>query len=332
MSKATELYQALSNEVGSVLIGNEDTVEGMTIALLTGGHVLLQGVPGVAKTTAARLFTNAVGLDFRRIQMTPDVLPSDVTGTEVYHQHSGEFEIRRGPVFANVVMADEINRASPKTQSALLEAMQERQVTIDGEVLTLPSPFLLIATQNPIEMEGTYELPRAQRDRFQQLLVVDLPERTDEFELLNRFDTDDALGPDSIFQVVSEREVMEAQAEVQSVYVSDEIKHYILDIVAATRNNPDIEYGVSPRATLAFLRCGKALAALDGRDYVIPDDIKELAPRVLSHRISLTPDAELSGLSVTDVVADVLESVPEPGAKTPALEDISADGTGAQSH
>ena len=314
MTDPDEIYTALRDEMGSVLIGKEDLVEGMTIALLTRGHVLLEGVPGVAKTTVARLFAEASGLAHNRIQLTPDVLPADITGTHIYRESQGEFELQRGPVFANLVVADEINRATPKTQSALLEAMQERQVTIDGETLALPEPFMLIATQNPIEMEGTFELPEAQRDRFQFKLMAELPNRDEGRELLDRFDADPTLGPDGIEQVVASEDLLDARETVRAVYVDDAVKEYVLDIVAATHDSPNVEYGASPRASLAFLNTAKARAAINGRDYVIPDDVKALIDPILVHRLVLSTDASLSDVSVADVLATIANETEPPGS------------------
>jgi MoxR-like ATPase len=312
MTHSSDLYDALTHEMGTVLVDNEDAVEGLLVALLTRGHVLLEGVPGVAKTTIATLFAATLGLEHARIQMTPDVLPADITGTQVYRQTTGEFETVLGPVFANVVVADEINRATPKTQSALLEAMAERQVTIEGETSALPSPFLLVATQNPVEMEGTYDLPKAQRDRFAFKLVVDLPDRETERELLDRFDERPDLGPAAVGQVVTRNEILRAREEVAAVHVDDRVKEYILDVVAATRTHPDVAHGASPRASLAFLTGAKARAAIHGREYALPDDVKAVATSVLVHRLGLDVDADLAGLTPEDVVADLLESVGTP--------------------
>ena len=314
MTAPDEIYAALDAEIGSVLIGKEALVEGLTVSLLTRGHVLLEGVPGVAKTTLARLFARASGLEHTRVQMTPDVLPADVTGTHVYREPTGEFELQRGPVFANVVIADEINRATPKTQSALLEAMQERRVTIGGETLSLPEPFMLIATQNPIEMEGTFELPEAQRDRFQLKLTAALPDREEGRELLDRFDDDPDLGPEAIDRVVTAEEVLAARETVADVYVDDAVKEYVLDLVAATRDDPNVEHGASPRAALAFLDAAKARAAIEGREYVIPDDVKALAEPILVHRLVLSADASLSDVSADEVVAEIENGVEPPGS------------------
>ena len=314
MTAPDEIYAALDAEIGSVLIGKEALVEGLTVSLLTRGHVLLEGVPGVAKTTLARLFARASGLEHTRVQMTPDVLPADVTGTHVYREPTGEFELQRGPVFANVVIADEINRATPKTQSALLEAMQERRVTIGGETLSLPEPFMLIATQNPIEMEGTFELPEAQRDRFQLKLTAALPDREEGRELLDRFDDDPDLGPEAIDRVVTAEEVLAARETVADVYVDDAVKEYVLDLVAATRDDPNVEHGASPRAALAFLDAAKARAAIEGREYVIPDDVKALAEPILVHRLVLSADASLSDVSADEVVAEIKNGVEPPSS------------------
>jgi len=312
MTDPAALYDAISEEVETVLIGNEQIVEGLTIAALTRGHVLLEGVPGVAKTTVANLFARATGLEYTRIQMTPDILPADITGTYVYREQTGEFELRKGPVFANVVVADEINRATAKTQSALLEAMQEGTVTVEGDTLDLPDPFLVIATQNPIEMEGTFELPEAQRDRFDFKLRMDLPERDEETALIDRFDADPQLGPETVEQVVAEDDLRAARETVADVHVADEIRGYILDIVTASRESPDVTHGASPRATLAFLNASKARAAIEGRDYVIPDDVKRLVEPILTHRLVLSTDASLSDVSATDVVSDIRTSVKPP--------------------
>ncbi len=327
MTDPASVAEAIREEAGRVLIGNEDTIDRLTIALLTRGHVLLEGVPGVAKTTMANLIARTTGLEYNRIQMTPDVLPADVTGTNVYRENTGEFQIQRGPVFANVVVADEINRATPKTQSALLEAMQERTVTIEGRTMDLPDPFFLIATQNPIEFEGVFEIPEAQRDRFQLKLTVDLPDRETESTLLDRFDTDPDIGPSAAEQAVTPGELQAAREAVTDVHVEQPVKEYILDLVSATRDSPDTAHGASPRASLAFLNAGKAQAAIEGREYVIPDDVKALAEPILAHRLVLSTDAELSDVTAHDVVRDVVDTVAPPSAET-MLED-EEDGTPA---
>ncbi|TKR25478.1 AAA family ATPase [Natronomonas salsuginis] len=327
MTDPAVLYETVEAEVGTVLIGKEDVIERLTVSLLTRGHILLEGVPGVAKTTVANLFARATGLEYNRVQMTPDILPADITGTYIYREQTGEFELRKGPIFANVVVADEINRATPKTQSALLEAMQERTVTVEGETLELHEPFMVIATQNPIEMEGTFELPEAQRDRFQLKLTVDVPTRNEERELLDRFDEEPDLGPEAVEQVITTDELLDARAAVEDVYVDETVRMYILDIVHETRESPDLEYGASPRATIAFLNTAKARAAIHGREYVIPDDVKSLAEPILAHRLVLSTDAELSDMSANDVVTTIVETVEPPGrevvenAARPAVGD-----------
>jgi MoxR-like ATPase len=306
------IYDDLRAEIQTVLVGNESALEVLTISLLTRSHVLVEGVPGVAKTTIARLFAQATGLDATRIQMTPDVLPADVTGTHVYREGTGEFELQRGPVFANLVVVDEINRATPKTQSALLEAMQEGTVTIEGETLSLPTPFFVVATQNPIEMEGTYELPVAQRDRFQFKFTVGTPDEDEELVLLDRFDDRPDLGPENVSQVVTTDEILDAREVVAQTYVDDAVKRYLRELVNATRESADVEYGASPRAALSLLDATKARAAIHGREYVIPDDVKALAQSVLAHRLVPSAEAELSDVTAEDVVADVLDTVEPP--------------------
>jgi len=323
MTDPADLHAAIRDEMGRVLIGKGTLVKGLTIALLTDGHILLEGVPGVAKTTVANLFATASGFDYNRIQMTPDILPADITGSAIYREATGEFELQKGPVFANVVVADEINRATPKTQSALLEAMEERTVSIEGETLDLPDPFIVVATQNPIEMEGTYELPEAQRDRFQLKLIADLPDRDEETELLDRFDHNPDLDPSTVSQVVDASAVEAARETVESVYVDETIKEYILDIVVATRESPELDHGGSPRASLAFLNTSKARAAIEGRDYVIPDDVKALAEAILSHRVGLSTDAELSNRTAREVINDLVDGVEPPGSTFEAEGDVA---------
>ncbi len=331
MTDPAGLYENIVAEIGKVLIGKEKIIERLTIAFLTRGHVLLEGVPGVAKTTGANLFARASGLEYNRIQMTPDTLPADITGTHVYQEQTGEFTLRKGPVFANVAVADEINRATPKTQSALLEAMQERRVTIEGDTQSLPTPFMVIATQNPIEYEGTFALPEAQRDRFQFKLLAGLPSRGEERKLLNRFDENPDLGPDDVNKIVTPEDLLAAREFVEEVYVDPKVKEYVLDLVGATRDHSDIEHGGSPRASLAFLNAGKARAAIQGREYVIPDDVKSLAAPILVHRLVLSTDAELSDVSAEAVVAEITDSVEPPtgidaSASPEATTEAMSDG------
>ena len=329
MAAPEQLYSTLLDEIRTVLIGNEEIVERLTISLLTRGHVLLEGVPGVAKTTLAKLFTTASGLEDSRIQMTPDVLPADVTGTYIYREATGEFELMKGPVFANVVVADEINRATPKTQSALLEAMQERTVTIEGNTLRLPSPFMVVATQNPIEMEGTFELPEAQRDRFQFKLTVEIQTEVHEMELLERFDSDPRLDSDQISPVVEPQDIIEAQEAVEDVYVDRSIKRYIYRIVTASREHPDVEFGGSPRVLLALLNGSKARAAIHGRDYVTSEDVKDLIEPTLTHRLILSSEAELSNRTQADIIEDIREQVTPPSsAEVDPTDAAVSDGGG----
>ena len=312
MSDPAALASTIGDETSEVLIGMDGVVEQLTISLLTRGHVLLEGVPGVAKTTLANTFARASGLTFNRIQMTPDILPADITGASIYREQTGEFDIRKGPVFANVVVADEINRATPKTQSALLEAMAEGHVSIEGETLELPQPFLVIATQNPIEMEGTFELPEAQRDRFQQKLTVDLPDEDTERAMLKRFGDSPTKGPDTIEPAVSPADIVAAREAVTEINVEEAVHDYILALVAATRDHADTAHGASPRGSLALLRTAKARAAIRDREYVLNDDVKELVEPVLRHRLVLTTDAQLSDVTPADIIADILSSVVPP--------------------
>ncbi|OIB55768.1 AAA family ATPase [Natrialba sp. SSL1] len=317
------LYENIRSAVDQVLIGNDAAVEQLTIALLTRGHVLLEGVPGVAKTTLANLFARATGLEYNRIQMTPDILPADITGTHIYRENAGEFELQRGPVFSNLVVADEINRATPKTQSALLEAMQERKVTIEGDTLDLPTPFMVIATQNPLEMEGVFELPEAQRDRFRFKLHIDIPERADERELLDRFDDNPDLGPETVEQVVEPAQLLEAREIVADVHIAAPVKEYVLDLVSASRTHSDVTHGGSPRAALAFLEGAKARAAIHGREYVIPDDVKTLADSILTHRLVLSTDADLSNVQPEDIIEEIVSSVEPPSSDVGAIQSHS---------
>lgn len=318
-----ELYDTLHDEITRVLVGNETVVERILYALLTNGHILLEGVPGIAKTLTAESFARASGLTFNRIQMTPDVLPADVTGTTIYREATGEFEVQRGPVFGNIVVADEINRATPKTQSALLEAMGEQQVTIENNTYALPELFLVIATQNPLEMDGVYELPEAQRDRFQFKLQLSYPDTDEERAILDRFDAEPDLTPASIEQVVTKDEIKSARHNVEKTFVADPVKNYLLDIVTATRDNNETEIGASPRAALDLLDAAKGHAAVNDRSYVIPDDVKYLASDVLAHRLVLNTDAELSDRTAGDIIETVLDSVETPSgniAHTPSQD------------
>lgn len=301
LAEATALRDQLVAEVSRAWIGPEDTVILLLAALLAGGHVLLEGVPGLAKTTLAKAVATTLGARFRRIQFTPDLLPADITGTYVYQQNDQVFALRKGPIFAEVVLADEINRAPAKTQSALLEAMQERQVTIEGETWSLPQPFLVLATQNPVEQEGVYLLPEAQIDRFLIRIRLDYPKTADEVRMLQTYDR-----PIAPLQAVTSLEAIAGLSQlVDVVHVEEKLSHYIVRLVQATRQHPRVTLGASPRASLALLRLAKSWALLQGRDYATPDDIRRLLPAVLEHRVIVTPDAAIEGLTPAGVVEEV---------------------------
>jgi MoxR-like ATPase len=305
-------------EVEKVLVGQKHLIDRLVVGLLTDGHILLEGVPGLAKTLAVRTVARAMQLDFRRIQFTPDLLPADVVGTQIYNPRSGDFSVKRGPVFANVVLADEINRAPAKVQSALLEAMQEHQVTIGEQTYDLPAPFLVLATQNPIEQEGTYPLPEAQVDRFMLKVLIDYPNRAEELQIVDRMGS---VEPKIDVQpVLTAAEVSELRRAVDSIYVDDKVKGYLVDLVQATRRPADygleltglIQYGASPRATIALIRAARAAAFLDGRGYVTPQDVKTAAPDVLRHRLLVSYEAEAEELKSEDLLARILDKLPVP--------------------
>ena len=296
--------------VARVIVGKDEVIELCLVALLCEGHVLLEDVPGIGKTTLAKAIARSVGCTFRRIQFTPDLLPSDVTGILYFNQKAQDFEFRPGPIMTQVVLADEINRATPRTQSALLEAMQERQVTVDVETMPLPRPFIVLATQNPIELEGTFPLPEAQIDRFLMRVALGYPSKEDEDTILLRYEQSDPL--DTLEAVISAEDLLSMQEQVKAVLVEDSVREYIVDVVRATRDHGAVELGVSPRGTLALYRTAQALAALRGRSFVIPDDVKFLAPSVLTHRIIISPQTRLRGRRPEEVAAEIVESVPVP--------------------
>ncbi len=305
------LASAVRAEVAKAINGQERVIEQALVAILANGHVLLEGVPGVAKTLLVRSLARAFDLAYGRVQFTPDLMPSDVIGTNVFDQRTSDFTLRKGPIFVNVLLADEINRTPPKTQAALLEAMEERQVTIDGETHRLPPPFLVFATQNPIDFEGTYPLPEAQQDRFLLKILVDYPSPEQEIAVLQRHHAGfrpQNLEDAGIQAVVSQSQLAELHAEVNAVTVEDKIFEYIYEIVRGTRKAQDVLVGASPRAGIAMLNCSKALAAIRGRNFVIPDDIKELATPILRHRVLLRPEAEVEGLSTDRVLTSIIES------------------------
>jgi MoxR-like ATPase len=288
-----DLARRVGANVENVMVGKGQVIELLLVALASRGHVLLEDVPGTGKTVMAKSLARSLDCGFRRIQFTPDLLPTDVTGVSFYNQRAGEFEFRAGPLFAQVILADEINRATPRTQSALLEAMEERQVTVDGVTRRLSEPFMVLATQNPVEQEGTFPLPEAQLDRFLLKLPAGYPDEQEEVTILERFRVEDPLS--ELSPVASAEEILHLQAAVRPVHVSDLVAHYIVGIVRATRTMPGVELGASPRASLALLRAAQALALLRGRDYVMPDDVQHLAVPVLAHRLIVSTQARLRG-------------------------------------
>ncbi len=310
VNRVSQAAARVRENIGRVLVGKDDAVELTLAAVLSGGHILVEDVPGIGKTTLARALAGSLDCVFRRIQFTPDLMPSDITGVNFYNQRTGEFEFRPGPVISQVVLADEINRATPRTQSALLEAMGEQQLTIDEVTIPLPAPFLVIATQNPIELEGTFPLPEAQLDRFLIRLQVGYPEEEQEEEMLVRFNNANPMA--ELAPVATGPEIVEYQALTQLVYVDPVLRNYAVRITQATRQHPEVELGASPRATMGLYRCSQALAVMRGREYVTPDEIKELAPYALGHRIILKSQARLRERTTAGVIQDVLEQVSVP--------------------
>jgi MoxR-like ATPase len=318
LSEVARISSRVVDEVEKAVVGKRDALELLMLGLLADGHVLLEDYPGLAKTLMARSFAQATSLGFSRIQFTPDLMPADVTGSSVYNQRDADFEFRPGPIFANLLLADEINRAPPKTQAALLEAMQERQVTTEGETRRLGPPFLVLATQNPIEYEGTYPLPEAQLDRFLLRMSVGYPAREDEWRVLaaraERQQDEVTLEP-----VVDTETLLAMQRACETVHVSEAVGLYMVDIVAATRESRSIQVGASPRGSLALLKLSRCRAALDGRDFVTPDDVKAVAVAALAHRLTLRPELWVQRISAEEIVRERLDSVP-----TPAAEDLTA--------
>jgi MoxR-like ATPase len=317
IDQLTEQAERILNEVERAVVGKREALELVLLGMLADGHVLIEDFPGLAKTLIARSFARVTNLDFARIQFTPDLMPADVTGSSIYNQQQGDFEFRPGPIFANILLGDEINRAPPKTQAALLEAMQERQVTIEGQTHLLEPPFLVLATQNPIEYEGTYPLPEAQLDRFVLRMGVGYPSRDDEWEMLDRRQ-ERSQEEVELAQVVDRSTLLEMQQAVEQVHIEESLGYYIVDLVVATRSAPGVQVGASPRGSLALLKLSRGRAALSGRDYVTPDDVKAIAVPALAHRLALKPELWVERLRSDDIVRELLDQVPTPAVEQPS--------------
>lgn len=307
-----EIAERVSNSVGQVILGKANEIRLTTLGLLCRGHILLEDIPGVGKTMLAKSLARAMGCTFNRIQFTPDMLPSDITGVSIYNPKSREFEFRPGPIMAQIVLADEINRATPKTQSALLEAMEEGQMTVDGVTYRLSNPFLIMATQNPIEYEGTFPLPEAQLDRFLVRIQMGYPQPADELKILSSQQYQHPI--QNLQQVVSLKELLAAQQQIKDVYVASEVQQYIINLITASRRHSDVYLGSSPRGSLALFRTAQARAAMTGRDFVIPDDVKALAEVTLAHRIIVGPAARIKNITSRTIVQDILQNTPVPGS------------------
>src|SRR5215203_1503344 len=319
LERVASLSERILDEVERAVVGKREVLERVLMGFLADGHVLIEDFPGLAKTLTARSFAQVLDLDFARIQFTPDLMPSDVTGSSIYNQRTGDFEFRAGPIFANLLLGDEINRAPPKTQAALLEAMQERQVTIEGHTNALDRPFLVIATQNPIEYEGTYPLPEAQLDRFILRTSIGYPARAHEWEVLERR-VERKVDEVELSAVVDRGALLDMQRATEQVYVAESVGYYMVDVVKATRESARVQVGASPRGSLALLKLSRCRAALEGRDFVTPDDVKSVAVPALTHRLMLRPELWVQRVSSDDVVRQALDTVP-----TPPAEDAGAD-------
>ena len=313
MQAVRSIAERVIENVEKVILGKDQEVRLTMVALLCEGHLLIEDVPGVGKTMLARAIARSIGCSYRRIQFTPDMLPSDVTGVSVFNQKTQEFEFRPGPLMAQIVLADEINRATPKTQSAMLEAMEERQMTVDGRTYEMERPFLVLATQNPIEYEGTFPLPEAQIDRFMMRLRLGYPEKRHEIEILDKQARRHPI--ELLDQVVSVEELVAAQEATKDIYIDDAVKEYIVDLVTVTRDHPDVYLGASPRGSLAVFRAARAWAAINGRDFVLPDDVKFLAEPTLAHRLIVSPSARIKNVDTRQIIEDALSHTPVPGSR-----------------
>lgn len=313
IDQLNQRVKRIKREIGKAVVGQDSTIDLLLAGIFTGGHILLEGVPGIAKTLTAKLVAKSLSVSFSRIQFTPDLMPTDVTGTSVFNMKTSEFTFNRGPVFANLVLIDEINRAPAKTQSSLFEVMEEKQVTIDGTTYPMDFPFLVIATQNPIEQEGTYRLPEAQLDRFLFRIKLKYPTLDQEVSILRKFKDDFSMKVlESIQPVITKQELKHCQELIEKIHIKDEIILYIAKLVDNTRNNGDLTLGASPRASLAIMRASKAIAAMNGRDFVTPDDVKFVAYPVLNHRIILTAEREMEGIEAEDIIKEITERVEVP--------------------
>ena len=312
-SQLVEACDKIREQVGRVVVGQEEVIEQLLIAILARGHCLLEGVPGLAKTLMVSTLAESMHLDFRRIQFTPDLKPTDVTGTSVFNMKDSEFHFKRGPIFASIVLIDEINRAPAKTQAALMEVMEERQLTYDGTTYPMNNPFLVIATQNPVEQEGTYALPEAQLDRFIFRIRLDYPSLEEERQILRRFENDfNTSQMNEVKPVITPERIAQGQAIIQQVYIKPELSDYIAAVVNNTRNNGDLFLGASPRASLSILKASKAMAAIRGRDFVTPDDIKDVSIPVLNHRVIISHEREMEGTTVEEIITDIINTVEIP--------------------
>ena len=311
ITEISSICKKLVDEVGNVVVGKKNMLKYVILGILTDGHILFEDYPGLAKTLTAKTFSTALGCEFTRVQFTPDLLPADITGTYVFSQKTGDFKLIKGPIFTNILLADEINRAPPKTQAALLEAMQEKQTTLEGQTYSLDKPFLVLATQNPIEYEGTYPLPEAQIDRFLMKLNVGYPNETEEVEILSRM-KDGEIHDIKVNKIVSPLQIIEMQKSIRQVHINEYLQNYIVKIVESTRSEPRIEVGISPRGSIALFKLSKAHAAYIGRDYVVPDDIKNVALPALSHRIILKPESRVRGVKTESIIKEIVNKIPVP--------------------